>query len=82
MYGDFATDSPVGAITFDELLELHNFNDDLDLCDLSKLLDQCIQKATHDDLYREFKVRHLRALLTEHRRAFAYRIHNIVQVRP
>jgi hypothetical protein len=78
MYGDFGANSPLGAITFDELLELHNFDDELDLSNLTKLLDQCLQKAQPDDLYRAVKVRHLRALLTEHRRAFAYPIHKYV----
>jgi hypothetical protein len=55
-------------------LELHNFENELDLSNLTKLLDQCIQKAMHDDLHREVKVHHLQALLTDHRRAFEYRI--------
>lgn len=77
MYGDFATKSPLGAITFDESLQSRNLDDDLEIRDLTRLLDQ-LMDIDGSDSHREVKIQKLRTLLTAHRRAFEYRLHSVL----
>lgn len=82
MYGYFATKSPSGAITFEESLQCRNLEDDLDIRDLTRLLDQLMGIEGRDNSHREIKINKLRDLLTSHAQAFAYRVHGIHATEP
>lgn len=78
MYGNFATTSPLGAITFDESLQMRNLDDDFEIRDLTRLLDRLMGLENGNDPHREVKIQKLRAIFTVHQRAFAYRLHGIL----
>jgi hypothetical protein len=78
MYGTFATTSPLGAVTFDESLQMRDLEDDIEIRDLTKLLDQLMGLETFDNSHRDVKVRKLKALFSVHRRALEYRLHVIL----
>jgi hypothetical protein len=78
MYGDFATKSPLGAITFDESLQSRNLDDAVEIRDLTRLVDQLLGIECADNANRDVKIEKMRGLITAHRRAFAYKLHGIL----
>jgi hypothetical protein len=78
MYGDFAPTATPGAITFVESLQLRNLEDDVEIRDLTRFVDQLMGLDGHDNSCREAKIQKVRALFSAHTRVFAYRLHGLV----
>lgn len=78
MYGDFARESSIDALTFHESLETGDLEDSQELWYLTRLLDQLIGVGQAADRgQRDAKVQKLRELF-EGQRAFAYTLHSVL----
>jgi hypothetical protein len=80
MYGDFASGSRTGGLTFEESLASRDLGDPQDIRYLTRLLDQLLGLTeTPDSSQRDAKIQRVRKLFHDHRRSFSYTLHSVLK---